>query len=95
MEIYGLRGVLYADNRNKLRKRIAEGYDGYKEELYNLEERPAPVNDPFALLAAVVKKEIMLQPYDLSSLENNMIVMEILDAARKSARVKRTVKLKR
>jgi predicted dehydrogenase len=93
MEIYGLNGVLYADNRNDLRLRISEGYDGYKEELYNLEERPTPWDDPFALFAAVINNEISLKPYDLSSLENNMIVMEILDAARKSAETKQTILL--
>ena len=91
MEIYGLIGVLYADNRNNLRIRIAEGYDGYKEESYNLEERQAPLDDPFALFAAIIKNEIILKPYDLSSLKNNMIVMEILEAAQKSAKTKRTI----
>ncbi|MFX0558539.1 Gfo/Idh/MocA family protein [Maribacter sp. CXY002] len=91
MEIYGLHGAIYADNRNDLRVRIAEGYDGYKEESYNLEERQAPLNDPFALFAAVIKNEITLNPFDPSTLENNMIVMEILEAARKSAKTKTTI----
>jgi predicted dehydrogenase len=91
MEIYGLNGVLYADNRNNLRIRISEGYDGYKEESFNLAERNAPLDDPFALLAAVIRNKIVLKPYDLSSLENNMIVMEILDAAKKSAISKKTI----
>ena len=93
MEIYGLKGAIYADNRNTLRVRIAEGYDGFQEESFQLEERGAPLDDPFALLAAVIKNEITLQPYDLSSLENNMIVMEILEAARESATTQKTVLL--
>jgi len=93
MEIYGLNGAIFADNRNKLRVRIAEGYDGYEEESYHLEERQAPLNDPFALFAAVIRNEIVLPPFDLSSLENNMIVMEILEAARKSAQTKQTIAL--
>jgi len=91
MEIYGLTGALFADNRTKLRVRIAEGYDGFKEESFNLEERKTPLDDPFALFAGVIKNEITLAPFDLSSLENNMIVMEILEAARKSAKTKKTV----
>ncbi len=94
MEIYGLTGVIYADNRHQLRIRMAEGYDGFKETALTLEERPAPFDDPFSLLAAVVRKEITLPPYDLSSLENNMVVMEILDAARKSAKKGKRVRLK-
>jgi predicted dehydrogenase len=93
MEIYGLNGAIYADNRNDLRVRIAEGYDGYKEEFYNLEEQQAPLNDPFALFAAVIKNEIILNPFDLSSLKNNMIVIEILEAAQKSAKTKKTIEI--
>lgn len=94
MELYGKHGVIYADNRNEMRMRIAEGYDGYQETKSRLEERPSPYNDPFALFAAVIKKEISLLPYDLSSLENNMIVMEILDAARLSAKKGKAVIMK-
>lgn len=86
-------GVIYADNRNDLRVRISEGYDGFEEEVFKLEERPKPLNDPFSLLAAVINNEITLKPFALSSLENNMIVMEILEAARQSAKTKRTVEL--
>jgi hypothetical protein len=53
-----------------------------------------PYDDPFALLAAVVQKKITLPAYDLSSLENNMIVVEILDAAIQSARTGKKVMLK-
>lgn len=93
MEIYGLTGAIYADNRHDLRLRVAEGYDGFQEETYKLQERPAPLDDPFALLAAVINNEITLPPYDLSSLENNLLVVEILEAARKSAERGRGVKL--
>ncbi len=94
MEVYGKKGVVYADNRNDLRVRMAEGYDGFKETKSRLNERPAPYNDPFVLFAAVINKEIVLPPYDLSSLENNMIVMEILDAAKLSAKKGKAVRLK-
>lgn len=87
MEIYGLKGVIYADNRHDLRIRKAKGYDGFSEEAMHLDERMAPFDDPFAYLEAVVHKRIQPEPYDLSSLENNMIVMEILDAAVRSAQL--------
>lgn len=93
MEVYGMKGVIYADNRNSLRMRMAEGYDGFKETSRKLPERPYPYNDPFALFAAVIKKEIALAPYDLSSLENNMMVVEILEAAKASAKKGKTIKL--
>lgn len=91
MEIYGTDGLVYADNRHDLRLRISEGYDGYDEELMKLEERNAPYDDPFALLAAVVRDEITLDKFDLNSLENNMLVVEILDAAKKSAETNKTI----
>jgi predicted dehydrogenase len=94
MAIYGLTGAIYADNRHDLRVRIAEGYDGFQEESFKLSERESPLDDPFALMAAVVHNEIKLKPYDLSSLENNLLVVEILEAARKSAKKGRTVRFK-
>ena len=95
MEIYGLTGVVYADNRHDLRIRISEGYDGYSEESLRLKERTAPYDDPFSFFAAVIRKEIEISPYDLSSLENNMIVMEILEAAIESAALNKTIVLKK
>jgi len=95
MEIYGLKGVIYADNRHDMRIRISEGYDGYNEKTLNLVERRAPFNDPFSLFASVIKNELTLEQFDLSSLENNMVVMEILDAAIKSAKNKKTIEIKK
>ena len=47
--------------------------------------------DPLSYLAAVVRKEI--KPAGLASLEVNMMVVEILDAAHKSARTGKQIKL--
>ncbi|MEM6320893.1 MAG: Gfo/Idh/MocA family oxidoreductase [Bacteroidota bacterium] len=91
LEIYGLTGVIYADNRHDLRVRMAEGYDGFRETSKKLEELSSPFNDPFAYLAAVIDGEIEVQPTDLSALENNMVVMEILEAAVRSAKEGRTI----
>ncbi len=93
MEIYGLNGVIYVDNRHDLRLRISQGYDGFDEEIMELEERKSPFDDPFALLAAVVRNEVTLEKHDLTSLENNMMVVEILDAAKKSAKLNKTIHL--
>ncbi len=93
MEVYGRKGVIYADNKNDLRIRMAKGYDGFTETVVKLPDLSAPFHDPFSYFAAVIRNEITLQPFDLSSFENNFIVMEILDAARKSAIEKRTIQL--
>ena len=93
LEIYGLTGAVYADNGHDLRVRMAEGYDGYDEESERLDDRPAPYDNAFAFLAAVVRGEVTVAPTDLSALENNLTVMEILDAAVRSAKSGRTVRL--
>lgn len=95
MEIYGVTGAIYVDNRHDLRLRISEGYDGYREESLKLQERKTPFHDPFSLFASVIKNETTLKPFDLSSLENNMVVMEILDAAIESAKAKKTIEIKK
>lgn len=94
MAIYGEKGVVYADNRHDLRLRISEGYDGFEEEVMKLEERKAPFDDPFAFFAAVIRNEVTLDQYDLNSLDNNMIVVEILEAAKKSSALNKTIFLK-
>lgn len=94
MEVYGTTGAIYADNKNNMRMRTAEGYDGFKETAFKLEERAAPFNDPFSFFAGVIKKQIVLEPFDLSSLENNMMVIKILDAAKLSAKTGKTIMLK-
>jgi predicted dehydrogenase len=86
MEVYGLTGGIFADNRNQLRLRIAEGYDGYQEEAFTLGDRIAPYNDPFSYFKAVIRQTYSPGQFDLSSLENNLIVMEILEAAGQSAK---------
>jgi predicted dehydrogenase len=91
MEVYGATGYVLSDNRTELRVRL-KGEAAERTE--TLSERENPYDDPFALLAAVVQKKISLPAYDLSSLENNLIVMEILDAALQSARTGKKVNLK-
>jgi predicted dehydrogenase len=91
MEVYGRSGYVICDNRSDMRYRLGEDDE---EHVLELEERPSPFDDPFALLAALVRNQITLPDFDLSSIENNMIVVEILDAAKKSAETGRLVKLK-
>ncbi|SMD38288.1 Predicted dehydrogenase [Reichenbachiella faecimaris] len=90
LEVYGQTGYIYSDNRSDLRYRLSEEQ---VEKSEKLTARTYPYNDPFALLAAVVKGEVTLPPFALSSLENNLIVVEILDAARESAQTGRTIEL--
>ena len=90
MHVYGRTGYLFAPHGTELRIR-REGDAG--ERVHRLEPRPAPLDDPFSYLAAVVRGEVQVSDTDLSSLENNVTVVRILDAARESARTGRTVVL--
>jgi predicted dehydrogenase len=49
--------------------------------------------DPFHYFASVIRGNIEMEPYSLYSLENNMLVVQILDAAKKSANTGETVYL--
>jgi len=92
MEVYGRTGTIFSDNRNQMRIR-REGEEN--EQIINFGEREPPFNDPFAFFEAVINEKIEMDPYDLSSLENNMIVMEILEAAKESAKTGKRVYLNR
>ena len=94
MEIYGLVGVIYSDNRYDIRIRKPTGYDTYDETQLKLQERSSPFDDPFVFMADIINGNIQMSPFDPSSLENNMLVMEILDAATRSAQTKKTIHLR-
>lgn len=85
MEVYGQTGAIFADDGSHLRVRMAEGYSGFSEEKMDLPERAEPFDDPFSVLIAVVRGKTKLAPFDPYSLENNLVVMEILQAAKESA----------
>jgi scyllo-inositol 2-dehydrogenase (NADP+) len=88
MEIYGQTGSLFVPQPNLLRVRTVKTPS-------ETEIAPPPVTganaDPLSYLVAVVRREI--KPTGLASLEVNMIVVEILDAAHKSARTGKQIKL--
>lgn len=90
MEVYGATGSAVSENRSTLRFRL-KGDKAERTE--TLPERPVPHDDPFAYLAAVVQNRITPDTHDLSSLENNLLVVELLDAARESARTGRRITL--
>jgi predicted dehydrogenase len=87
--VYGERGYVHALDATRLRLRVGEENESVVEVAPSL----PPDDDPFAYLAAVVRGEIAPAPDDLSSLEVNLVVMEILDAAMESARTARRVDL--
>jgi predicted dehydrogenase len=90
LEVYGERGYVLVPDRGTIRLRRDE--PGPEEER-RPDPRPAPLNDPSAYLAAVVRGEVRVGETDRSGLPNNVTVARILDAARESARTGRTVRV--
>lgn len=89
MEIYGTTGYILVPHKDILKVRKA-GETEMEQQLPPL-EAPNVNADPVSYFAAVARKEI--QPSGPSSLAVNMIVTEILDAARESVRTGRRIEL--
>lgn len=85
--VYGEHGYVLALDAKRLRTRIGDADERDSE----APSPPAPEDDPFHYLMAVVRGELHPAPGDRSALALNIRVMEILDAARESARSGRTV----
>jgi predicted dehydrogenase len=89
MEVYGRTGYVITVRRDDLKVRRP----GEKEEqLLAAPKLTPPYNDSLTYLRAVILDG--LKPDALSSLETNLIVTQILDAARQSAATGKTVNLK-
>lgn len=89
MHIYGSKGYIYQKNGKDMIL-----YRNGKENNVISPVLKAPYNDSFYYLKAAVRGDLEVKPYDTGSLENNMLVVEILDAAIKSAKSGKAVKLK-
>jgi scyllo-inositol 2-dehydrogenase (NADP+) len=88
-EVYGATGYAIATGGDGLRVRLP----GEKaEETRTPAALPPTESDSISYLTAVARGRI--KPSGLSSLENNMVVVEILSAARESVRTGKTVTLK-
>ncbi|WP_316827359.1 Gfo/Idh/MocA family oxidoreductase [Pedobacter miscanthi] len=90
MEVFGATGYIQAINEKDLRAKL-NGKEGYK--IYQAQTlAPAGANH-LNYLSAILKGEINPKN-DLSSLENNLIVVKILEAAKVSAKTGKKVILK-
>jgi predicted dehydrogenase len=90
IEVYGQTGYIKADKTTLTYK---TGNDPEQQKQFTT--LPPPYDDPFAFFAAVVHGEITVKPTDLSSLPLNLTAMEILEAARQSAREGKKIVLKK
>jgi predicted dehydrogenase len=86
-EVYGEKGYTIATGGNNLRVRLP----GAPEQARTPENLPPEASDSISYLIGVARGKFA--PSGLNSLENNVIVTEILQAARESVRTGRAVRL--
>jgi predicted dehydrogenase len=86
-QVYGTNAYVIADNGTQLRERLSESSP---EEHVNA--GPAPSDASLHYLAAVIRGQLSPKG-DLTALDTNIVVMQILDAARTSVRTGKTVEL--
>lgn len=93
MEIYGESGYLIAANSTTMQLRN-KNTNGEQTRKFTSKE-VLVYEDPFSYFADVIRKKIQVPDYGLYSLENNLLVVRILDAARESAKTGKTVMFKK
>jgi predicted dehydrogenase len=91
IEVYGQTGYIVADKSMQMGYRKGDR-NAAPEEKIAVKPLNTPYNDAFTYFAAVIRGTVKSET-DLGSLKINMVAMEILDAAVKSAKEGRTIKL--
>ncbi|MBZ9729955.1 Gfo/Idh/MocA family oxidoreductase [Salegentibacter sp. JZCK2] len=91
MEVYGTKAYAIASDAKTIKMRASESEI---EQILKLDTREDPYDDPFSYLAAVVNEEIEVGDFDLYSLPLNLVVVEILEKAKESARKGKTIYFK-
>lgn len=92
MEAYGAKGQIVAPNPKSIHIKSPKTKGETRQ--IELQVSKEVYQDPFAYFADVIRGKIKLAPHSLYALDNNMVVMEILEAAKISAENGETVVLK-
>ncbi len=91
MKIYGEKGFIESPQPEVVHIR-KQGESDVRTEMVTAGDVELET-DPFHYFASVIRGNIEMEPFSLYSLENNMLVVQILDAAKKSANTGETVYL--
>ena len=92
MEVYGETGYIIAANNTTMRLRNKESNS--ERSIQVTSKEVGVYEDPFSYFADVIRGRIQIAKNGLYSLENNLTVVKILDAARESAKTGKTIVLK-
>ena len=90
LEIYGTNGQVICHDQARIELRTD---DNAAARQLNPAQLVAPYDDPFAFLAAVVAEKVKPTASNPSALANNLLVVEILDAAKQSASQRQSIAL--
>jgi predicted dehydrogenase len=93
MEVYGQTGYVIADNHTdmRIRNKSSKGEQLIKVNVNDM----AVYEDPFSYFSDVIRGKIKLPENGLYSLATNVTVVRILEAARESARLGKTIRLQK
>jgi predicted dehydrogenase len=91
MEIYGQTGYVIADKTGV--RYMTDPKRG--EQAEKIQSRQAPYDDPFRFFTSVIRGNVIMSEFDLSSLATNITAMEILEAAKQSAKSGKVIYLKK
>jgi predicted dehydrogenase len=89
MEVYGETGYIISLNNTAMRLRNSKS--GGERSILVTTKDIRVYDDPFSYFADVLRGKIQIPKKGLYSLENNVMVVRILDAARESAKTGKTV----
>lgn len=88
MTIYGTSGYVFCEDGETM-----EVLEDEKEGPKPLKAQPLShgTQDPFAFFTKLIKDDLYMDSFGLSSLENNLVVMQILEMAKHSSKTGKTV----
>lgn len=90
MAIYGENGYIVTKDNNNMK---AKGRTGGEVEYRLTPQETATYTSPFLYFADAIRKKLVVPNYGAYSMENNLIVVKILEAAKISSQTGKTVKL--
>lgn len=90
MAIYGEKGYIITKDNNQM---VAKSGKAQESTYYLSPQETKTYTSPFNYFADAIRKRLTIQPFGAYSIENNLIVMKILEAAKKSAKTNKTIKL--
>ncbi|MES2850890.1 MAG: gfo/Idh/MocA family oxidoreductase, partial [Bacteroidota bacterium] len=88
MQVYGVTGYVLCKNGTDMMIKEDENKEAIPETAKALPENR---NDPFIYFKNVIEGNIKPALFDLSTAENNEIVIQILEAAKQSAKTGKTI----